>query len=102
MNVSTAIVLAVIVVCVCLAVRSFRKKGMCGCKEHCSCSGSCASGCSACALSEDAIREMQRGGRARRRFLKIFESRFTRAGRAVPCAFRPARSPEWRAGVVLW
>lgn len=58
MNVSTAIVLAVIVVCVCLAVRSFRKKGMCGCKEHCSCSGSCASGCSACALSEDAIREM--------------------------------------------
>lgn len=46
-NVSTALVLAVVIACVCLSIRSFRKKGMCGCKEHCS--GSCGSGsCSAC------------------------------------------------------
>ncbi|MEE0518841.1 hypothetical protein [Slackia sp.] len=45
-NVSTALVLAVVIACVCLSIRSFRKKGMCGCKEHC---GSCGSGsCSAC------------------------------------------------------
>ena len=45
-NVSTALVLAVVIACVCLSIRSFRKKGMCGCKEHCS--GSCGSGsCSA-------------------------------------------------------
>lgn len=48
MNVSTALVLAIVIACICLSIRSFRKKGMCGCKEHCG--GSCAScssnGCS--------------------------------------------------------
>ncbi len=49
MNLATAVVLAIVVACVCLAVRSFRKKGMCGCKEHCS--GECSS-CSACATAD--------------------------------------------------
>lgn len=45
MNVSTALVLAIVIACICLSIRSFRKKGMCGCKEHCG--GSCSSsGCS--------------------------------------------------------
>lgn len=54
MNVSTAIVLAIVVACVCLAIRSFRKKGMCGCKDHCSseCSTSSCSSCSACAAAD--------------------------------------------------
>lgn len=54
MNVSTAIVLAVVIACACLAVRSFRKKGMCGCKDCHSCSGGCAS-CSSCAISEEGM-----------------------------------------------
>lgn len=59
MNLATAIVLAVVIVCVCLSVRSLRKKGMCGCKAHegdagGSCCGSCA-GCSACADMERTL-----------------------------------------------
>ncbi|MDO4442822.1 MAG: hypothetical protein Q4B69_03015 [Slackia sp.] len=59
MNMSTAIVLAVVIVCICLAIRSFRKKGMCGCKEHCSCSGGCSAGCASCALSDEKLEEMR-------------------------------------------
>ena len=40
MNMATAVVLAILIVCVCLSVRLMMKKGMCGEKEMCgSCSG---------------------------------------------------------------
>lgn len=64
MNVSTAIVLAIVVACICLAVRFLRKKGMCGCKKHCSseCSASSCSSCLACSAVDgvaDALDKVQ-------------------------------------------
>ncbi len=49
MNMGTAVVLAILIVCVCLSVRLMLKKGMCGEKDTCgSCSsGHCSAGCSA-------------------------------------------------------
>ncbi|MDO4590114.1 MAG: FeoB-associated Cys-rich membrane protein [Slackia sp.] len=63
MNAATIVVLAAVIACVCLAIRSFRKKGMCGCKEGCSgCSHS--SGCPSCSaavdMSEAAARAAER------------------------------------------
>ena len=51
MNMGTAVVLAILIVCVCLSIRLMMKKGMCGEKELCgSCSqGHCGGGCSASA-----------------------------------------------------
>lgn len=60
MNLATAVVLAIVVACVCLAVRSFRKKGMCGCKEHCS--GGCSS-CSACATADRMVTDMDKAAK---------------------------------------
>lgn len=57
MNVSTAVVLAIVIACICLAIRSFRKKGMCGCKERCS-SECCASSCSSCAAADNMVKSM--------------------------------------------
>lgn len=63
MNVSTVIVLAVVAACVCLAIRSFRKKGMCGCKEHCS--GSCSSSsCPSCSAADKMAQDMKRAADA--------------------------------------
>ncbi len=60
MNLATAIVLAIVVACVCLAVRSFRKKGMCGCKEHCS--GGCSS-CASCAAADRMVTDMDKAAK---------------------------------------
>ncbi|MDO5042423.1 MAG: hypothetical protein Q4D92_02810 [Slackia sp.] len=57
MNISTAVVLAIVIACICLAIRSFRKKGMCGCKEQCS-SECCASSCSSCAAADNMVKSM--------------------------------------------
>lgn len=47
MNLATAVAFAAIVVLVCLSIRTLRRKGTCGHKEHCGgCSGSCLEGCS--------------------------------------------------------
>ena len=52
----TAVVLAILIVCVCLSVRLMMKKGMCGEKEMCgSCSGHCGGGCSATARIDKMI-----------------------------------------------
>ena len=56
MNMATAVVLAILIVCVCLSVRLMMKKGMCGEKEMCgSCSGRCGGGCSATARIDKMI-----------------------------------------------
>lgn len=56
MNMATAVVLAILIVCVCLSVRLMMKKGMCGEKEMCgSCSGHCGGGCSATARIDKVI-----------------------------------------------
>ena len=56
MNMATAVVLAILIVCVCLSVRLMVKKGMCGEKEMCgSCSGHCSGGCSATARIDKMI-----------------------------------------------
>lgn len=48
MNLATLVVLAVVVACVILSIRTFRKKGTCGYKDQCgNCAGgSCGEGCS--------------------------------------------------------
>lgn len=47
MNLATAVAFAAVVALVCLSVRTLRRKGTCGHKEHCGgCSGSCSESCS--------------------------------------------------------
>ncbi len=60
MNFATAVVLAIVVALVCLSIRTLRKKGTCGYKEHCGgCSGSCADGCS-CSAADSMIADVRK------------------------------------------
>ncbi len=60
MNFATAVVLAVVVGLVCLSVRTLRKKGTCGYKEHCDgCSGSCSE-CPTCSAADSLADEVRR------------------------------------------
>ncbi|ACV23018.1 hypothetical protein [Slackia heliotrinireducens] len=58
MNLATAVVLAILVVFVALSVRTFRIKGTCGYKEHCS--GHCNPGSAECDAAKRMVENMDR------------------------------------------
>ncbi len=58
MNFSTAVVLAIVIVLVCLSVRSLFRKGTCGHKEHCG--GSCSGKTSSCTAADSMLDDVRK------------------------------------------
>lgn len=59
MNFATAVVLAALIACVCLSIRSLRRKGTCGHKERCGGGCSECAGCSTCASADEMATEVR-------------------------------------------
>ena len=60
MNFATVVVLAIVVALVCLSIRTLRKKGTCGHKEHCgNCSGS-HSACPTCSAADSMMEDVRK------------------------------------------
>lgn len=61
MNISTAIVLAILIVLVCLSIRLLVRKGTCGHKDQCGggCSESCSGGCPSCSAADSMLDDVR-------------------------------------------